>query len=134
MNHKNIVKLIEIFESDEYLFLVMELTTGGELFDRIVAKGCYTEREASQLVRQIVEAIKYLHSIGICHRDLKPENLLLGSQENDVDVKIGDFGLSKIINRKQMLQTACGTPGYEEKGRGRGVGFKSYSSSPQTDM
>ena len=91
VNHKNIVKLIEIFESDEYLFLVMELTTGGELFDRIVAKGCYTEREASQLVRQIVEAIKYLHSIGICHRDLKPENLLLGSQENDVDVKIGDF-------------------------------------------
>jgi len=112
VNHPNIIKLVEMFDSNEFLFLVMELTTGGELFDRIVAKGCYTEDEASELVRKIVEAIKYLHDIGICHRDLKPENLLLGSADSDVDVKIGDFGLSKIISKKMMMQTACGTPGY----------------------
>lgn len=112
VNHPGIVKLVELFDTDEFLFLVMELTTGGELFDRIVAKGCYTESEAATLVRRIVEAIKYLHDIGICHRDLKPENLLLGSATSDVDVKIGDFGLSKIISKKMMMQTACGTPGY----------------------
>jgi len=112
INHPAIIKLIEMFETDEFLFLVMELTTGGELFDRIVAKGCYFEDEAVELVRRIVDAIKYLHDNGICHRDLKPENLLLGSAEDDVDVRIADFGLSKIISKKMMMQTACGTPGY----------------------
>jgi len=90
----------------------MELVTGGELFDKIVEKGCYTEKEASILVRKIVSAIDYLHDLDICHRDLKPENLLLASEDQTTEVKIADFGLSKIVNQKVMMQTACGTPGY----------------------
>jgi len=112
VDHPNIIKMIEIFETEEYLFLVMELVTGGELFDKIVEKGCYTEKDAASLVYKIVSAIDYLHELDICHRDLKPENLLLKSSEYDTEVKIADFGLSKIVNQKVMMQTACGTPGY----------------------
>ena len=85
--------------------------TGGELFDRIVAKGSYTERDASKLIKQILEAVDYMHDQGIVHRDLKPENLLYESQDEDSNIKISDFGLSKIIFSKTMM-TACGTPGY----------------------
>ena len=112
VQHANIIKLIEMYDTDEYLFLVMELVVGGELFDRIVEKGAYSEAEASTLVRHIVKAILYLHEMDICHRDLKPENLLLATRESDTDIKISDFGLSKIISTKVMMQTACGTPGY----------------------
>ena len=75
VDHGSIIKMLEIYETDEYLFLVMELVTGGELFDKIVEKGCYTEKEAAILVHKIVSAIDYLHDMDICHRDLKPENL-----------------------------------------------------------
>jgi calcium/calmodulin-dependent protein kinase I len=81
------------------------------LFDRIVAKGSYTERDASRLIKQILEAVDYMHDQGIVHRDLKPENLLYESQDEDSNIKISDFGLSKIIFSKMMM-TACGTPGY----------------------
>jgi len=90
----------------------MELVTGGELFDRIVEKGSYSEEDAKTLVRKIVSAIEYLHSLNIAHRDLKPENLLVKSIADDTEVKIADFGLSKIIDEQKMMQTACGTPGY----------------------
>ncbi len=81
------------------------------MFDRIVAKGSYTERDASRLIKQILEAVDYMHDQGIVHRDLKPENLLYESQDEDSNIKISDFGLSKIIFSKMMM-TACGTPGY----------------------
>ncbi len=70
MRHPNIIQMNEIFETDEYLFLVMEMVTGGELFDKIIEKGCYTEAEAAILVKKIVSAIDYLHDMDICHRDL----------------------------------------------------------------
>jgi len=63
-------------------------------------------------VRKIVSAIEYLHDMNIAHRDLKPENLLVKSIADDTEVKIADFGLSKIIDEQKMMQTACGTPGY----------------------
>merc|ERR1711972_188243 len=81
LDHKNVVKLLEAYESRTCVYLVMELVTGGELFDRIVEKGSYTERDASQLVIQIVSAVDYLHSLNIVHRDLKPENLLYKSRD-----------------------------------------------------
>jgi len=90
----------------------MELVTGGELFDRIVQKGCYYEDDAKKLVKKIVHGVAYLHENGIAHRDLKPENLLLKSKDNDYDVKIADFGLSSFIDSQKMMQTACGTPAY----------------------
>jgi len=111
VKHENIVGLRDIYETSEKLYLVMELVTGGELFDKIVEKGSYSEREASIIVRKILSAIQYLHSCGIAHRDLKPENLLLRS-ENDTEVMLSDFGLSKIIGDDALMQTACGTPYY----------------------
>eukprot|EP01087_Luapelamoeba_hula_P016147 TRINITY_DN4938_c0_g1_i1.p1 TRINITY_DN4938_c0_g1~~TRINITY_DN4938_c0_g1_i1.p1 ORF type:complete len:221 (-),score=29.94 TRINITY_DN4938_c0_g1_i1:60-722(-) len=89
----------------------MELVTGGELFDRIVHKGCYYEADAKKLIKVIVRGVAYLHAQGIAHRDLKPENLLLKSKDNDYDVKIADFGLSSFMDSQKMM-TACGTPAY----------------------
>jgi len=112
VHHPNIIALIEMSDTEDKLYFVMELVTGGELFDRIVEKGSYSEEDAKELVRKIVSAVEYLHGKGIAHRDLKPENLLVKSLENDTEVKIADFGLSKIIDQEKMMQTACGTPGY----------------------
>eukprot|EP00005_Dracoamoeba_jomungandri_P006449 CAMPEP_0174261642 /NCGR_PEP_ID=MMETSP0439-20130205/11689_1 /TAXON_ID=0 /ORGANISM="Stereomyxa ramosa, Strain Chinc5" /LENGTH=312 /DNA_ID=CAMNT_0015346149 /DNA_START=62 /DNA_END=1000 /DNA_ORIENTATION=+ len=112
VNHPNIISLHEMVECEDKLYFVMELVTGGELFDRIVEKGSYSEEDAKTLVRKIVSAIEYLHQKNIAHRDLKPENLLVKSLTNDTEVKIADFGLSKIIDKDKLMQTACGTPGY----------------------
>merc|ERR1712232_183779 len=127
VKHPNIIELKEIFETNDKLYIVTELVTGGELFDRIVNKGSYTERDAATLVTKFLEALDYLHEKGIVHRDLKPENLLLKSKENDSDIKLADFGLSKIVGQEVLMQTACGTPGYvapeilQAKGYGKEV-------------
>jgi len=112
VRHPNIIALKELFDTPDKLYLVMELVTGGELFDRIVEKGSYTESEASALVSKMVSAVEYLHNINIVHRDLKPENLLLKRADSDLEVAIADFGLSKIVGQQLMMQTACGTPSY----------------------
>uniref|UniRef100_A0A4W4EE18 Protein kinase domain-containing protein n=1 Tax=Electrophorus electricus TaxID=8005 RepID=A0A4W4EE18_ELEEL len=112
IKHANIVSLEDIYESKSHLYLVMQLVSGGELFDRIVEKGFYTEKDASKLIRQILDAVKYLHDMGIVHRDLKPENLLYYSMDEDSKIMISDFGLSKIEGSGSVMSTACGTPGY----------------------
>jgi len=112
LNHPNILKLYEVFENDEEFFLVMELVTGKELFDKIVEKGQYGEREAANIVRQIVSAVEYLHANGIAHRDLKPENLLTSvDSAGQESIKIADFGFSKNFG-EDKLKTSCGSPGY----------------------
>ncbi|XP_070138430.1 calcium/calmodulin-dependent protein kinase type 1 isoform X2 [Drosophila bipectinata] len=111
LTHPNIVQLLETFEDKLKVYLVMELVTGGELFDRIVEKGSYTEKDASHLVRQILEAVDYMHEQGVVHRDLKPENLLYYSPDEDSKIMISDFGLSKMED-SGIMATACGTPGY----------------------
>ena len=118
MDHPNIVKLYEVFESDNSLYLIMEECYGGELFDRILHRintnNMYTEREACLLMKQIIGAIEYCHNNGIAHRDLKPENLLYlkeGSEE-DNPLKIADFGLSQSFNLKKMLTSKVGTSYY----------------------
>ncbi|XP_068940096.1 calcium/calmodulin-dependent protein kinase type 1 isoform X1 [Petaurus breviceps papuanus] len=112
IKHPNIVALDDIYECGGHLYLIMQLVSGGELFDRIVEKGFYTERDASQLICQVLDAVKYLHDMGIVHRDLKPENLLYYSLEEDSKIMISDFGLSKMEVSGSVLSTACGTPGY----------------------
>lgn len=112
IKHPNIVALDDIYESGGHLYLIMQLVSGGELFDRIVEKGFYTERDASRLIFQVLDAVKYLHDLGIVHRDLKPENLLYYSLDEDSKIMISDFGLSKMEDPSSVLSTACGTPGY----------------------
>ncbi|KAH8373751.1 hypothetical protein KR009_009398 [Drosophila setifemur] len=111
LTHPNIVQLLETYEDKLKVYLVMELVTGGELFDRIVEKGSYTEKDASHLIRQILEAVDYMHEQGVVHRDLKPENLLYYSPDDDSKIMISDFGLSKMED-SGIMATACGTPGY----------------------
>jgi len=111
VDHPNILKLYEVFEDEDEFYLVMELVDGKELFDKIVEKGQYTEKDASNIVKQIVSAVAYLHENGIAHRDLKPENLLsAGDQESEI-VKIADFGFSKNFGEEKLM-TSCGSPGY----------------------
>jgi calcium/calmodulin-dependent protein kinase I len=112
VQHRNVLRLIEIYETDNHLSLVMELVNGGELFYKIVDKGSYSEREARDIIRQLVEGVDYLHSKGIAHRDLKPENLLCSENEEGVVIKIADFGLSKAFSNGSVLETSCGTPDY----------------------
>ncbi len=91
----------------------MELLEGGELFSRIVNSGAYTEREASKHFRRITEALKFMHENNIVHRDLKPENLVLSTTDLDSDIKISDFGLSKVLCEGQnAMTTVCGTSAY----------------------
>ncbi|KAJ9443936.1 hypothetical protein DIPPA_26162 [Diplonema papillatum] len=115
VKHPNIVNLLDVFEDDDKLYLIMELMTGGELFDKICNDypNGYSEKQASELSRQIIEAVKYLHGRGIIHRDLKPENLLFASpDDSSAQIKISDFGLAKIWSGDTLARTACGSPNY----------------------
>lgn len=113
LHHKNILQLREVFKTDDQIYLVTELVTGGELFDQIVAVGSYSESDAANIIRQVVDGVEYLHEQGVAHRDLKPENLLVGG-DNDDEIKVADFGLSKVFGAEMesKLKTSCGTPDY----------------------
>mmetsp|Transcript_7250 Transcript_7250/g.10713 ORF Transcript_7250/g.10713 Transcript_7250/m.10713 type:complete len:494 (-) Transcript_7250:31-1512(-) len=114
VDHPNIIKLYESFEDPKYLHIVMELCSGGELFERIVEKGRYTEKEASIIMRSILRAVNHLHKNGIAHRDLKPENFLFLSRNEDSELKLVDFGLSNKFGDKfgERMQSMVGTPYY----------------------
>eukprot|EP00931_Biecheleriopsis_adriatica_P018158 TRINITY_DN12799_c0_g2_i1.p1 TRINITY_DN12799_c0_g2~~TRINITY_DN12799_c0_g2_i1.p1 ORF type:complete len:535 (+),score=142.81 TRINITY_DN12799_c0_g2_i1:78-1682(+) len=114
MDHPNIIKLFETFEDRRFMYLVMELCSGGELFDRIIEAGHFGERDAAIIVQQILHAIFYMHKHNVCHRDLKPENFLFLSKDSiDKSVlKIIDFGLSACFTEGQVMSTKAGTPYY----------------------
>ena len=114
IQHPNIVRLYDVYESPNRLYLVMELLTGGELFDRIVGLGRFSEDDARYFTFKMLNAVLYLHDRNICHRDLKPENILLATPEPEAELKITDFGLSKIsaLPDDFLMTTRCGTPGY----------------------
>jgi calcium/calmodulin-dependent protein kinase I len=104
LSHPSILKMKEAFESDEYIDLIMQLADGGELFDKIISKGHFSEQEAAVVVTQLMEGIRYMHRKHIAHRDLKPENILV---HGDDEVKIADFGLSNVQGNKNKLLTPC---------------------------
>ncbi|XP_075925843.1 serine/threonine-protein kinase H1-like [Petromyzon marinus] len=131
VRHPNVVQLIEVFETPTRTYLVMELATGGELFDRILARGSFTERDAARALSMLLEGARYLHALGIAHRDLKPENLLYYHPGADSRLFITDFGLAGNVRAGQghgqgqgrgheenedgpesCVRTACGTPEY----------------------
>eukprot|EP00164_Ancoracysta_twista_P001740 GFYU01002285.1.p1 GENE.GFYU01002285.1~~GFYU01002285.1.p1 ORF type:complete len:380 (-),score=123.49 GFYU01002285.1:272-1411(-) len=113
VNHPHVVKMREALESEGKLYLILELVTGGELFDRIAAmRRGYTEADACKLFTTVVQAVDHLHSLGVVHRDLKPENILLASQTDATDIKLTDFGLSRIIGETGVMHTCVGTTSY----------------------
>jgi calcium-dependent protein kinase len=103
LDHPNIVKLYEVFEDDKYMYLVTELCTGGELFD-IISDKTFTEKEAAEIIKQVLQAIAYCHKCKVAHRDMKPENILIDSVENEkMTVKIIDFGTSQVYDAKENM-------------------------------
>lgn len=111
LSHPNIVQLYEVFYTSTNIYLVLEFVSGGELYDQIVARGSFTESDASGIVKQVLSATAHMHQHGIAHRDLKPENLLLSSVKGD-EVKVADFGLSKDVSNATHMSTCCGSPSY----------------------
>ncbi|GLE11626.1 hypothetical protein PINS_up024161 [Pythium insidiosum] len=112
MQHPRIMRLYAVYLEHDTYYLVTELVEGGELFDRIVEKNFYSEKEARDLVKVLLETIKYCHDRKVVHRDLKPENLLLASKDDDANIKLADFGFAKKMSEDNGLGTTCGTPGY----------------------
>ena len=113
LRHPNIVQHYEVFQCPSKLYVVMELATGGELFERIVSKGYFTERDATRVMYMVLEGVRYLHSQAITHRDLKPENLLYYHPGNDSKIMITDFGFAKSQTRNDpTMETTCGSPEY----------------------
>ncbi|KAF5804293.1 putative protein kinase CAMK-CDPK family [Helianthus annuus] len=110
--HPNIVSLKDTYEDDGAVHLVMELCEGGELFDRIVARGHYTERAAAGVTRTIVEVIQMCHKNGVIHRDLKPENFLFANKKETSALKVIDFGLSVIFKPGERFDEIVGSPYY----------------------
>lgn len=113
-HHPNIVGFRNWFESKDKFYIVTQLATGGELFDRIVAEGKFTEKDATKVIKQVLGAVDYLHNeLNIVHRDLKPENLLYVSEDEDSPLVLADFGIAKeLLTCDQLLTSAAGSLGY----------------------
>lgn len=113
LKHPHIVGFVDWFESREKFYIVTQLATGGELFDRIVQQGRFTEHDASQVVVQILDAISYLHKKDIVHRDIKPENVLYLDETSLSKIVLADFGIAKKLeDPNQKLMSSAGSFGY----------------------
>jgi len=112
LDHPHIVKLYELYQDDNYYYLITEFCTGGELFDRIQAMHSFTEKIAADYMKQILSAVVYCHDKSIVHRDLKPENLLLDSKGLDARLKVIDFGTSRRFNVGTKMTQKFGTAYY----------------------
>ncbi|CAO3619731.1 unnamed protein product [Cunninghamella echinulata] len=128
VKHPHIISMHDLYESKDAVYIVTDLASGGELFQQLLDRGSYTERDACHLIAQLLEGLAYLHDHDIVHRDIKPENLLFDTKDPDAKLMITDFGLSKILKKHDdILMTACGTPGYVapevllQKGHGKPV-------------
>ncbi|VVA32981.1 PREDICTED: calcium-dependent [Prunus dulcis] len=110
--HPNIVTLKDTYEDEEAVHIVMELCEGGELFDRIVARGHYTERAAASVMKTIVEVVQMCHKHGVMHRDLKPENFLFANKKETAPLKAIDFGLSVFFKPDEEFNEIVGSPYY----------------------
>lgn len=111
-NHQNIVSLKDTYEDEDAVHIVMELCEGGELFDRIVARGHYTERAAAAVMKTIVEVVQNCHKHGVMHRDLKPENFLFANKKENSPLKAIDFGLSIFFKPGERFNEIVGSPYY----------------------
>jgi len=120
MKHESAVQLVDVFEDAEYVHLVTDLCSGGELFDKIVEKSssnngaaCFTEEEAARILHQLLTAVSYMHTHDVVHRDIKPENILFETSDKDSPIKVIDFGLARQhFDHEPPMSTIVGTPYY----------------------
>lgn len=114
VDHPNILKIYEVFETKHSIYLVIEMLEGGELIKRIKEKNKLRHKDIAKLMKNLLSALEHIHSKGIMHRDLKPENILLRKKNDMFDIVIADFGLASEIKipTSQIFFKRCGTPGF----------------------
>ena len=111
--HPNIIKLYDVFENEEFIFIITEYCSGGDLFSYIEKRDFkLTEERASEIIHQLCTAVFFLHQYGIVHRDLKPENILMTNETDTADIRLVDFGLGKIIGPGETCTESFGTFSY----------------------
>lgn len=111
--HPNLIHMLDVFEEFEHIYIVMEILHGGDLLQYLERhKYSVSEQRAAQIVKSLAEGLHYLHSYGILHRDIKPENILMVDESEGSDVKIADFGLSKLVGPVQLSKEPFGTLAY----------------------
>ena len=111
--HPNIIRLYNVFENVEYMYIIMEYCSGGDLFSYLEERNFrVSEKRASTIIHKMATAVYYMHSFGVAHRDLKPENVLMTSNDDDSDIRILDFGLSKILGPYEKCDEPYGTLTY----------------------
>lgn len=125
LNHPNVLRLYDVWETNSNLYMVLEYAQKGELFNLLVERGPLPEKEAIRFFRQIVIGISYCHALGIVHRDLKPENLLLDHKFN---IKIADFGMAALETEDKLLETSCGSPHYAAPEIVSGIPYHGFAS------
>jgi calcium/calmodulin-dependent protein kinase I len=108
----HIIRLFDIFQQPDNIYMIMEEMKGGNLLSRIVEKEVYTEREARQVCKIAFTAINYCHRKKVAHRDVKPENFLLVDEGDDTSIKLADFAFAKKVTKEKALMTLCGTAQY----------------------
>eukprot|EP00808_Paulinella_micropora_P005759 g43676.t1 len=128
MKHPNVINLRAVFEDEQSFYLITDLACGGELFDRLLERSHFTEEDGRLIISKLLNAIEYIHSLGVAHRDLKPENILFATMEEDSDVMISDFGFAMALDipvtprapqgsdrpkkRQSFMMGQAGTTGY----------------------
>ncbi|CAI6425404.1 CBM_HP2_G0010740.mRNA.1.CDS.1 [Saccharomyces cerevisiae] len=125
LNHPNVLRLYDVWETNTDLYLVLEYAEKGELFNLLVERGPLPEHEAIRFFRQIIIGVSYCHALGIVHRDLKPENLLLDHKYN---IKIADFGMAALETEGKLLETSCGSPHYAAPEIVSGIPYQGFAS------
>eukprot|EP00980_Cylindrotheca_fusiformis_P031710 scaffold26835_cov98-Cylindrotheca_fusiformis.AAC.1 len=129
--HPHICSLRENFDEKEHYALVLDLINGGELFDRLVENGAYSELDASRLMREVASAMNFLHGIGVVHGDLKPENLMLSQTHTSAIIKVVDFGCSELTNDANVLPSSSSPLPLNNKEHRNSSGTVAYSSPEQ---
>lgn len=112
LNHPGVITMKEIFDTKKHILILMEYVKGGELFNLICAKEGFSEYSSNKIIAQLLETVRYIHDVGIVHRDIKPENILCVDNSDIPEIKLADFGLSKLVSPNDTLTLACGTLSY----------------------
>jgi len=109
VNHPNIIKFVDTFENSEYYFIVLEYIKDGNLTKCMKSKLYLSENTVKIIIFQLANALQYLKSLGIIHRDIKPDNILVDKSEDDLKIKLSDFGLAKVLFNKETTNECCGS-------------------------
>jgi calcium-dependent protein kinase len=112
LDHPNIMKMYEEYEDSKFLYIVTELIQGGELFDELIRRKKFTEKDCAIIVKQLLEALCYCHANNIAHKDLKPENILLQKKKDINSIKLIDFGTAQRFKKGAKMSSIIGTPYY----------------------